>query len=137
MVLRKGFTLIELMVTIVILAIMFTGLLQMVFFGMQADIAVRNRIFAQNLLSQQVENLRTLSENDPLWGNDGDNNDLDDISNPDFGPDTIFYGDYPFEVIRNVADDNPLQNMKTSRIHILWNNRAQRIFEDVVIWTGR
>jgi len=137
MVLRKGFTLIELMVTIVILAIMFTGLLQMVFFGMQADIAVRNRIFAQNLLSQQVENLRTLSENDQLWGNDGDNNDLDDISNPDFGPDTIFYGDYPFEVIRNVADDNPLQNMKTSRIHILWNNRAQRIFEDVVIWTGR
>jgi len=137
MVLRKGFTLIELMVTIVILAIMFTGLLQMVFLGMQADIAVRNRIFAQNLLSQQVENLRTISENDPLWGNDGDNNDLDDFSTPDFGPDTIFYGDYPFEVIRNVADDIPQQNMKTSRIHILWNFRNQRIFEDVVIWIGR
>jgi prepilin-type N-terminal cleavage/methylation domain-containing protein len=137
MVLRKGFTLIELMVTIVILAIMFTGLLQMVFLGMEADIAVRNRIFAQNLLSEQVENLRTISPNDPLWGNDGDNNDLDNISNPDFGPDTAFYGEFIFEIMRNVADDFPEQNMRTSRIHILWNRRNQRIFEDVVIWTGR
>ncbi len=137
MVLRKGFTLIELMVTIVILALMFTGLLQMVFFGMEADIAVRNRIFAQGLLSEQVENLRTISENDPLWGNDGDNNDLDDISNPDFGPDSILYGEFIFEVVRNVADDIPAQNMKTSRIHILWNRRNQRISQDVVIWTGR
>lgn len=137
MVLRKGFTLIELMVTIVILALMFTGLLQMVFFGMQADIAVRHRIFAQQVLSREVENLRIISADDPLWGNDGDNDDLEDINNPDFPPDTVFYGDYPFEIIRNVAENIPRQNMKISRVHILWNARLQRIYEDVVIWIGR
>lgn len=137
MVLRKGFTLIELMVTIVILALMFTGLLQMVFFGMQADIAVRHRIFAQQVLSREVENLRILSPEDPLWGNDGDNNDLEDIANPDFGPDTIFYGDFPFEIVRNVVENVPRQNMIMSRVHILWNNRNQRISQDVAIWSGR
>lgn len=136
MVLRKGFTLIELMVTIVILAIMFIGLLQMVFFGMQADIAVRHRIYAQQVLSREVENLRSLSPDDPLWANDGDNNDLMDIASPDFGPDTTFYRDILYEIIRNVADSLPENNMRTSRVIILWNQRKQRIWENVAIWEG-
>ncbi len=136
MVLRKGFTLIELMVTIVILAVMFIGLLQMVFFGMEADIAVRHRIYAQQVLSREVENLRSLSPDDPLWGNDGDNTDLMDITNPDFGPDTTFYRDILYEIMRNIADSLPEDGMRTSRIIILWNNRNQRIWEDVAIWEG-
>lgn len=136
MVLRKGFTLIELMVTILILALMFIGLLQMVFFGMEADIAVRHRIFAHQVLSHQVENLRSLSPDDPLWANDGDNNDLMDIISPDFGPDTFYYRGIPYEIIRNIADSIPENGMKTCRIHVLWNRRNQRIWEDVVIWAG-
>lgn len=136
MVLRKGFTLIELLVTIIILAIMFVGLLQMVFFGMEADIAVRHRIFAQQVLSQEVERLRSISPDDPLWENDGDNGDLMDITSPDFGPDTFYYRDIPYEILRNIADDIPENGMKTCRIHILWNRRNQRIWEDVVIWGG-
>lgn len=135
---HKGFTLVEILVAVIILAIGILAVSQMTMMGMRVNTVVNQRMYARVVLARQFEWLQNLPDADSLLTDyDADPTDLDVIDSltADFVEvvvDTATIG-YRYLTLWNVADDVPEPGLKTVRIHVLWGpvNR-HRITSDLI-----
>jgi prepilin-type N-terminal cleavage/methylation domain-containing protein len=132
----RGFSLIEILVAVIILAVGILAVSQMTIMGMRVNTVNNERMYARVVMSQLFEELNNLPPEDPLvddWDNDP--SDLDDIDSTADFTQTIAdsLARYNFEARWNVADNVPEVDLKTIRIHILWGpNDAKKISTDLI-----
>jgi prepilin-type N-terminal cleavage/methylation domain-containing protein len=129
----KGFTLVEILVAVVILAIGILAVSQMTVMGMKVNTVVNQRMYARVVLCQMFEELTNLPTDAAELINDGDNGDLNDTTNQADHARTVANPQafYSYLVRWNVADFMPDSAVKTVRIHVLWGrNNKNRIRTD-------
>jgi len=120
---RKGFTLVEVLVALFILAIAFLGVGPLVIMTVKGNRIVREHINARLLAERMTEYLRSTDYEDPLLSNDGDNEDLSDTLTPDHSTvDTI--DNVIYKVLWNIAEDQPQAGLKTIQIIIKWKDKT-------------
>jgi len=120
---RKGFTLVEVLVALFILAIAFLGVGPLVIMTVKGNRIVREQINARLLAERMTEYLRSTDYEDPLLSNDGDNEDLSDTLTPDHSTvDTI--DNVIYKVLWNIAEDQPQAGLKTIQIIIKWKDKT-------------
>ena len=119
---RSGFSLVEVMVALTILVL---GIIVAVSIGTQASKLNRmteKGLAAQSAASQVYELLSAMPYNAPALADDGDVNDLDDLSEPDHS-DSVKVGNRWYPVVWNIADnrlgDQIKAGYKTIKIHVL------------------
>ncbi|MBA7535657.1 hypothetical protein ES705_27915 [subsurface metagenome] len=132
----KGFTLVEILVSVTILSIGILAVSQMTVMGLRVNTVVNQRMYARVVMSRVFEDLHNLPSNDAWLSDDADTTDLDDIdtANADYYQTiTDTTAMYNYLSIWNVADNIPEPNIKTVRIHILWGqNNKNRISSDLI-----
>lgn len=132
----KGFTLVEILVSVTILSIGILAVSQMTVMGLRVNTVVNQRMYARVVMSRVFEDLHNLPSNDAWLSDDADTTDLDDIdtANADYYQTiTDTTAMYSYLSIWNVADNIPEPNIKTVRIHILWGqNNKNRISSDLI-----
>ena len=132
----KGFTLVEILVSVTILSIGILAVSQMTVMGLRVNTVVNQRMYARVVMSRVFEELHNLPSNDAWLSDDADTTDLDDIdtANADYYQTiTDTTAMYNYLSIWNVADNTPEPNIKTVRIHILWGqNNKNRISSDLI-----
>ncbi len=139
---KRGFTILEVVVAIALFGFLYVGLFNAIFVGTRMLPIVRARIYAKNILNTQCEILRSLPMDHPFLTNDGDNNDLEDTTAPDFARiDTFTITDslrLLHDIRWNIAENMPEQNMVTIRVYVMRNLGATRVslWNDVVRWRG-
>ena len=133
---RKGFTLLEIIIAIIILSIGILAASQMTIMGMRVNTVVNNRMYARVVMARVYDSLTALPVTANAWWNsDADNGDLNDydstadhsliVSNNVAG--------YRYAARWNVADSVPEPGIKTVRLHILWGTDLQnRISTDLL-----
>lgn len=133
---KKGFTLVEILVAIIILSVGILAVSQMTVLGMRVTRVVNQRMYARAVMSRYYEILNNLPNSDPLVQNhDNDNFDLDDTVTPDF-QENFQMGGVGFRVCWNAVNNvgNPVDDRIETliRIHVLWNNNRNRIQTDLI-----
>jgi len=133
---ESGFTLLELLIALGILAVGLMGIVKMQMHSGFGNMTARNRTAAVNLARSKIEEFRRIKEfYVPATGagtvigseliNDGDNNDLGNWASPDHQVtgNLTEAGDVGgrFIMVWNIADNTPEINMKTVRIRVTWN----------------
>ena len=118
----KGFTLVEILVAISILSIGILALSQMTVMGFRVNTVVNQRMYNRVAMSQVFENLNNLPNNDPLFYDDGDSLDLDDVDSTtadhyQIVEDNVAH--WRCLAIWNVANNTPEPAFKTIRIHMI------------------
>ncbi len=132
---RKGFTLLEIIIAIIILSIGILAASQMTVMGMRVNTVVNNRMYARVAMARLFDSLTALPVTANAFIDDGDTNDLNDydttadhsmiISNP--------VAHYRYIARWNIADHVLEPDIKTIRIHILWGtNNQHRITTDLL-----
>ena len=119
----KGFTLIEILVAVMILAVGIIAVSQLTISGMRVNTIVNQRMYARVVMGRLFEDLNNLPPDDPLVDDSDHNpNDLDDIDTTADHSQVIADSTarYSYQARWNVADNVPQLNLKTIRIHILW-----------------
>lgn len=132
---QGGFTLIELMLAMIILAVGLLGIIKLQMQTSTGNLVSRNQTAAVNLARSKIEELRRIKEyyipssGAATWDagqlqNDGNNNDLGNWSSPDhqetgtldegFGPGGVF------TLAWNIADGIPEVFMKAVRVRVSW-----------------
>jgi prepilin-type N-terminal cleavage/methylation domain-containing protein len=137
---RRGFTLVEILVAIVILSIGILAVSQMTVMGMQVTRVVNQRMYARAVMSRYFELLNNCPNSDPLVQNwDGDNFDLDFVAPPDPPPDfeeNYQMGGVTYRVCWNAVNEvgNPVDDRIETliRLWVLWNNNRNRIHTDII-----
>ena len=81
---KKGFTIIEVLVAFLIMAVGFMGMLYLSLFAVKANQASQGMGKARFIAEQRSEELRSLDYRHEFLIDDGDTLDLDDIITPDF-----------------------------------------------------
>lgn len=120
---REGFTLVEVLVALLILAIAFLGVGPLVIMTVKGNQIVREHINARLLAERMTEYLRSTDYEDPLLSNDGDNGDLSDTITADHSVvDTI--DNVVYKVLWNIAEDQPQADLKTIQIIIKWKDKS-------------
>lgn len=120
---RKGFTLVEILVAVIILAVGILAVSQMTVMGMRVNTVVNQRMYARVVLARQFEWLQNLPSGDSLLTDDADPLDLDvmDSLDADFVEVVVDQtARYRYLTLWNVADDVPEAGLKTVRVHVLW-----------------
>lgn len=134
---RKGFTLVEILVAVIILAVGILAVSQMTVMGMRVNTVVNQRMYARVVLAQQFEWLQNLPAADSLLTDyDADPTDLNviDSATADFVEVVVdTTARYRYLTLWNVANDVPELGLKTVRVHVLWGpaNR-HRISSDLI-----
>jgi type IV pilus modification protein PilV len=131
---KKGFTLVEVLVAVVILSIGILAVSQMTVMGMKTTAVINQRLYARTTMAQMFEYLNARPGTDSLLTNDGDNGDLDDDSLPDFAQtvsDSL--AKISYDVLWNVADSIPESGLKTVRIFVVWGpGNKYKIHTDLI-----
>ncbi len=136
---RNGFTLVEIMVALVILMV---GIILAVRVGTEASRI--NRITqkgtkAQPAASQFYELFSVISPSDTILQDDGDQNDLDNITSPDHR-DSVKINLRWYPVVWNVADNrlgSEVKNgYKTIKIHVLNPAKKSEVLYSTVVIRG-
>jgi prepilin-type N-terminal cleavage/methylation domain-containing protein len=134
---RKGFTLVEILVAVIILAVGILAVSQMTVMGMRVNTVVNQRMYARVVLARQFEWLQNLPDADSLLTDyDTDSTDLDEIDSADADFVEVVVDTtarYRYLTLWNVANNLPESGVKTVRIHVLWGpvNR-HRISSDLI-----
>lgn len=102
---KKGFSLIELLVALSILAIGLLGIIPLAITTIRLNAFQNQMLNAKYLAERQAEYLRSISLNSPDLTNDNDNNDLDNTTNPDHNITRIMDGT-TYNIMWNVAEDS-------------------------------
>lgn len=116
-----GFTLIEILVSIIILSVGILAVSQMTIMGMRVTTVTNQRMYGRTVMAQVFEDLNNLPSNAPELQDPDGPGDLDDDSLGDHSK-TIKdpTGQRSYNVVWNVANNTPEPAFKTVRIHVLW-----------------
>lgn len=132
--LPKGFTLVEVLVAIVILAIGVLAVSRLTVMGIRTSTLMNRRMYARDVLNRYHEGLMGLPTNDSILRYVA-SIDLDDTLSPDYEVSETVGGGV-FRVLWNIADSVigsvPDPRFKTIRIHILWRQAARPITSDLI-----
>lgn len=131
---HRGFTLVEVLVAIVILAVGVLAVSQLTVMGSRTSTLMNRRMYARDILNQYYEEFTGLPTNDSLLAYLS-SADLDDTIAPDYYRYENTAGGR-FQVIWNIADSmittTPDSRFKTVRIHVLWPQARRSIKSDVL-----
>lgn len=116
---KNGFSILEVMVAFLIMAIGFMGMLYLALFAIKANAMGQKMGNARFIAEQRAENLRSLDYRHPLLIDDGDTLDLDDLTTPDYS-DSLDQNGMRYDIAWNIAENIPENGIKTIRIHVLW-----------------
>lgn len=141
---KKGFTLLELLVAITILIVGILGISQMVAQGMTYNVEMRQLLTARHLMDRRMENFEILRKADPwLVDPEGDPNNLDydDVITPDHQDfqmvDAIRY-DHKWNVVHGRRGMDLDDRFRTLRLFIEWTTtKYHRISSDFIRWEER
>jgi len=132
---NTGFTLVEILVAITVLTLGVLTVSQMTLIGTRVSSINKQRIYARVAVARVFENLNNLPSSNSLLVDDGDPNDLNDMSTTADYSQIIedMTANYRYQARWNIADNTPEANLKTIRIHILWGaNRKHHISSDLI-----
>lgn len=123
----KGFTLVEVLVSVMILSVGILGVSQMTVMGIKVNTVVNQRMYARVVMATVFENLNNLpSTHAWLAETNGDPNlnagifPVDSVVADHFNRVTNQNVPYSYLTIWNVTDSLPEMGMKTIRIWVLW-----------------
>jgi len=122
---HKGFTLVEILVSIIILTVGILAVSQMTVLGMQSSSTINRRLYARDVLNRYYEFLHSLPTRDSLVGHRSSANLEDTIGCDRSVYETTQGGIY--RVIWNVDDSFPDERFKTVRLHVLSRSRTTYI----------
>lgn len=130
----QGFTLVEVLVAILILAIGVLAVSQLTVMGSRTSTIMNRRMYARDLLNQYYERFTGLPTQDSLLVYLG-SADLDDTIAPDYEVYEDTRGGR-FRVIWNIADSmistTPDDRFKTIRLHVIWPQTRRPITSDLL-----
>ncbi|UCD06289.1 MAG: prepilin-type N-terminal cleavage/methylation domain-containing protein [candidate division WOR-3 bacterium] len=132
--LPKGFTLVEVLVAIVVLAIGVLAVSRLTVMGIRTSTLMNRRMYARDVLNRYHEELMGLPTNDSIlrYITSGG---LDDTLTPDYEVSEAVGGGV-FRILWNIADSMivavPDPRFKTVRIHVLWLQAARPISSDLI-----
>lgn len=131
---HKGFTLVEVLVAIVVLAIGVLAVSRLTVMGIRTSTLMNRRMYARDVLNRYHEGLMGLPTNDSILQYIA-SADLNDTLNPDYEVSETVGGGM-FRVMWNIADSVidtvPDPRFKTVRIHVLWRQTARPISSDLI-----
>lgn len=138
---QKGFTLVEILVSIVILAVGILTVSQMTVMGMRTNTVIKQHMESREALAKGMEVLKLLPINDPLLIATCDSTELDSIPLANKADSTnivgLTIGDPActlYDIYWNVADDYPQTGFKTIRMLVLNLRGKQMISADYLKW---
>ncbi len=116
----QGFTLVEILVSVIILSIGILAVSQMTVMGMRVNTKVNKKMHARAVLAQVFEDLNNLPPNAPELHDPDGNGDLDDTLADHTKTMTDPSSKYIYQVSWNVGDNYPEADIKTVRIFVRW-----------------
>ncbi|MEN3045241.1 MAG: type II secretion system protein [Candidatus Hydrothermales bacterium] len=120
---KSGFTLIELLVAITIFGILLVGLLNAIFFGLEASILNSQRIRAREVMTSHLDYLRNLPPDHQDIQDVRPGNGLLNLNNPDHN---LIINDnvtgMTWRVVWNVERDPQDPDLFDIRVFVLWRN---------------
>lgn len=130
----RGFTLVEILVAVVILAIGVLAVANLTVMGMRTTTLMNRRMYARDVLNRYHEQLMGLPTHDSMLLHQS-SVDLNDTITPDYEQTDITRGGN-YRVVWNVRDsviDTLVDSrFKTVRIHVLWRQAGQPVTSDLV-----
>jgi prepilin-type N-terminal cleavage/methylation domain-containing protein len=135
---NKGFTLVEVLVAVIILAVGILTVSQMTVLGLKTTTVVKQQRESKEILAKGLEVLRLLNIDDPLLvANCPDSSWLDSLTGAyQASPANIVgqtIGQTTYDVYWNVVDSFPQANLITIRMFLTKNNNRM-ITADYVKW---
>jgi len=126
---EKGFSLVEMMVAVCIMAIAFAGLATMEIACINGNSIASNVTMGITLAQDKMEELNSVDYNDPRVAdvNPSNNGDLRNATNIDFSETGIDEQGNPggmYNRIWNIADDVPTDGQKTIVVLVTWENHT-------------
>jgi len=132
--LYKGFTLVEVLVAIVVLAIGVLAVSRLTVMGIRTSTLMNRRMYARDVLNRYHEELMGLPTNDSILRHIASGG-LHDTLTPDYEVSEAVGGGV-FRILWNIADSMivavPDPRFKTIRIHVLWLQAARPISSDLI-----
>jgi len=145
----RGFTYTEVLIALLIVVIGFIMIFNLSFIAVTFGNFNKDVVAAKEISNALIDSLKELPYSDTLLMDDGDTNDLKNISNPDHiiilagrdddGDGAIDEEIYnrvdddddglidedlkKFSVVLNIADNQPLENTKTISVIVYWHYR--------------
>lgn len=130
----RGFTLVEILVAIVILAIGVLAVANLTVMGVRTSTLMNRRMYARDVLNRYHEQLMGLPARDSIL-NHQTSAGLNDTITPDYEQ-TEIAGGGRFRIIWNIADsmivEVPDDRFKTVRLHVFWPQARQPLTSDLI-----
>jgi len=132
---HRGFTLVEVLVAIVILAIGVLAVANLTVMGMRTSTLMNRRMYARDVLNRYHEQLMGLPTSDSILRHLTSTGLNDTVTTHDYEQ-TEIAGGGPFRIVWNIADSVidtvPDVRFKTIRLHVLWPQARQPITSDLI-----